>query len=350
MLANYSVGGISSHLLHMPQFIITWVTFFGIGVAIYLTYIISNGNSLPLMECLGLDVFRELPSRKSLYMDVNMYVVRKILDVVMVVPFVATNISICNLVVSAAGTFSSAHGFIHFNYLWASACTIFMFLVEELGEYAYHFAEHKIPVLWEFHKVHHSAHQLNPLTAKRIHPISLLFSGTTRGVMTGIAAGGLVIIFGISATEALALSLVASKIFIIATLDPLKHSHFRIGLGAFDRLLISPHMHQIHHSKAKAHWDKNFGTTISLFDWMFGTAYKPSKGEQPIYGISGYSKEKIQAYNTLYGAYIAPFVKAAHIVRGYVERGAKKPPIKSKNSAQAGEPPLDRLEGLGRPR
>ncbi len=349
MLEKYSLEDISSHLLHMPQFIITWITFFGIGVAFYLTYVISNRDSLPLVECLGLDVFREVSSRKSLYMDLNMYLVRKVLDVIMILPFAAANITICNLVVSGAGTLLPAHGFVHFNYLWASVCTIFMFLVEELGEYAYHFAEHKIPILWEFHKVHHSAHQLNPLTAKRIHPVSLFFSGATRGVMTGIAAGGLVVIFGISATEALALSLVASKIFIIATLDPLKHSHFRIGLGVFDRVLVSPHMHQIHHSKSRPHWDKNFGTTISLFDWMFGTAYKPAKGEQPIYGISGYSNEKLQAYNTLHGAYITPFVRAGSIARGYIGRGAKNRPTKPINSAQAGEPALDRLEKLGRP-
>jgi sterol desaturase/sphingolipid hydroxylase (fatty acid hydroxylase superfamily) len=323
VFADHPLWYYSDQLLHMHQFMVTWIVFFGAGSCIYVAYIVKKKDVMPLAECLGFHAFRDATARKSLYMDAVMYGIGKIFGLFILVPFAVLNLATCALIVSALQYVIPDRGLLCFNYLWAAACTIFMFLVEECAEYTYHLAEHKFPVLWEFHKVHHSAHQLNPLTAKRIHPVSTFLASTTRGIMTGVAAGGLVVIFDISAAEALALSLVASKIFIIATLDPLKHSHFCISLGIFDRILVSPHMHQIHHSKKKAHWDKNFGTTISLFDWIFGTAYKPSRDERPIYGISGHSDEQMRSYNTFYGAYVRPFIRSARIARDVIGRGSK---------------------------
>lgn len=304
-----------SSFLHMPQFIVTWAVFFGSGCLIYLIYILKNRRAIPFYECIGFKNFRQKMFRKSLYMDVTMYAVGKFTDFVIMAPFIAANVFACGLIISFSDAFFPFRQAASFNYACAAGCTIVMFLAAELSEYIFHISEHKFPFLWEFHKVHHSAHHLNPLTAKRNHPVSLLIGGSARGFLTGLAAGVLVSVFAISTAEALALSLVASKIFIIATLDPLKHSHFPISLGFFDRVLISPHMHQIHHSKKRIHWDKNFGTNVSIFDWLFGTGYKPVRGEQPVYGISGLSDEKLQTYNTLYGAYLYPLVKSLNIAR-----------------------------------
>jgi sterol desaturase/sphingolipid hydroxylase (fatty acid hydroxylase superfamily) len=311
--------------------------FFGAGIIIYLSYLFRNRQKLSILECLGLQEFRDAAFKKSLYMDFTMYIIGKLTDFVAMAPYVAMNLTASKLVTSAVSVCLPNYQSIEFSYFWAALCTVLMFLAAEFSEYGFHFVEHKTPFLWEFHKVHHSAHQLNPLTAKRNHPVSLLLGGASRGFMTGLAAGIIVSVFGISMIEALALSLVASKIFIIATLDPLKHSHYNISLGAFDRLLISPHMHQIHHSKQKAHWDKNFGTNLSIFDWAFGTAYKPRRGEKPVYGISGHSREKLQSYNTLYGAYIVPIIRAANMVRRHFRKGVPAKPTGTQTENQAAE-------------
>lgn len=305
----------STQLTHLPQFVITWSIFFAAGAVVYIAYLAKNRRALPIIDCLGITYLREMAYRKSLYMDAFIYLAGKLTDSLILIPYIFVNVAVSRTVVDLAKNVVPIHEPASFNLIWASLCTILMFLAVELSEYVFHFAEHKFPVLWEFHKLHHSALELNPLTSHRHHPVSTLLAGILRGFMTGIVSGAIVYEFNISNVEAVALSLVASKIFIIATLDPLKHSHFKISFGIFDRLLISPYMHQIHHSKIKIHWDRNFGTNLSIFDWIFGTAYKPAKGERIIYGISGHNDDKMQAYNTLYGAYVTPLIKSAKIIR-----------------------------------
>ena len=52
----------------------------------------------------------------------------------------------------------------------------------------------------------------------------------------------------------------------------LRHSHVWITYGRImERLLISPAQHQIHHSKNKVHFDRNFGVVLAIWDGMFGT-------------------------------------------------------------------------------
>ena len=68
--------------------------------------------------------------------------------------------------------------------------TITLTLVNDFLSYLIHFALHKIPILWEFHKVHHSATTMNPMTQYRIHPVELILNNARGiigfGVVTGI--------------------------------------------------------------------------------------------------------------------------------------------------------------------
>lgn len=238
-------------------------------------------------------------------MDVIIYFVRKLTDFIFVLPgtFVSAAVS--------SGIFLALGHFLEYtpmavNYWITFFCTTVMILAVEFSDYLAHYLEHKVPFLWELHKVHHSADFLNPLTSKRGHSLPLISEGMISGAVNGVPAGIFMFLFGFSLVEALALNAVASKLLTICTLDPLKHSHVPVGLGWFDRIFISPHMHQVHHSKVQAHWDKNFGTNLSIFDWLFGTGYKPRRGEEVVFGISGYSDASLQKFNTFFGAYITP--------------------------------------------
>ena len=51
----------------------------------------------------------------------------------------------------------------------------------------------------------------------------------------------------------------------------LRHSHVAISFGVFEKVFISPAQHQIHHSAAKAHLDKNFGASLAIWDKFFGS-------------------------------------------------------------------------------
>jgi hypothetical protein len=97
---------------------------------------------------------------------------------------------------------------------------------------------------------------LNPLTTKRGHSLPIAYGGIAGGVLSGIPAGIFAFLFGLTLTDVLFLGAVGSRIGTLATLDPLKHSHFPVNFGWLDRILISPHMHQVHHSSLTPHLDK----------------------------------------------------------------------------------------------
>jgi sterol desaturase/sphingolipid hydroxylase (fatty acid hydroxylase superfamily) len=299
-----------SYFMSFPQFAITWGMFFGAGLLTFAFQLYRNRGQFAIKEMLDHCIPFSPWNSKSFHMDVLLYVYRKFTDFVFLTPGVAV------MALAAAFTDLVLRRLLgdmtpyHVGYVATFICTIGIFLAAELADYVVHYLEHKVPVLWELHKVHHSADFLNPLTAKRGHSLPLLYGGAMAGMITGPTAGVFMYVFGISLPEALLLKAVAGKIFTVWTLDPLKHSHIPVGLGWFDCFLISPHMHQIHHSKLQPHWDRNFGTNLSIFDWLFRTGYRPAKGEKIVFGISGYSDNSLQKFNTIKGAFITPMLRS----------------------------------------
>ena len=297
------------NFLHLPQFMVTWTIFFGCGIVICLLSAVRQNFKFALKDLVEHCMPTNILTDKSFQMDLKIYLIGKLSYSIIALPSLLINGSVIVLVSSSLHEAIPGGTKLPFNPAWAAACTVVMFVVAEFAEVLCHYAEHKIPFLWELHKVHHSAVSLNPLTAKRTHPLAMVLEEIAAGLMTAVPGGLFVFLFAITPAEAMTLCLVASRVFAIATLAPLKHSHHQISLGLFDRVLISPHMHQIHHSSAQQHWDKNFGTNLSVFDWIFGTAYKPNTGEKVIYGISGCSDVTLQNYNTLNGAYVQPVIR-----------------------------------------
>lgn len=302
-------------IIHAPQLLITWTMFFGFGLAFYVAYIAKNRAKFSLRglakHCVPFNVLTE----KSFHTDVKIYIIGKLTGSFIVIPAIFLTAVCCNAYSSLAHLLFPDFKNLEFSIFYASICTIVVFVVVEFSDFICHYVEHKVPFLWELHKVHHSAQTLNPLTSKRGHPVGMALEAIVRGLLTAVPGGLFMFLFGLSVVEATSLSWVASKVFILLTLDPLKHSHLPISLGFFDKFLISPHMHQIHHSKVQAHWDKNFGTNLSIFDWMFGTAYRPSRNEMPVFGISGLKDETLMKYNSLYGSYVAPLTRSYRKIR-----------------------------------
>lgn len=63
-----------------------------------------------------------------------------------------------------------------------AAFTVASALAADLMFYLHHLALHKRRFLWEFHKVHHSAEVLTPLTDYRAHPLEILTYTSRRGL------------------------------------------------------------------------------------------------------------------------------------------------------------------------
>jgi sterol desaturase/sphingolipid hydroxylase (fatty acid hydroxylase superfamily) len=186
--------------------------------------------------------------------------------------------------------------------------TAMLFLSYELGYWFNHWLSHKVPLLWEFHKVHHSAQVLTPLTNFRVHPVYTWIFANILAFSAAIANGIGNFMFGDTAYQyALSDTNIILVLFIHAYVH-LQHSHVWISFrGMLGRILVSPAHHQVHHSDNPKHFDKNFGSCLALWDWMFGTLYVPQKEREPLtFGFA----DRPDAH-TLKGELINPLIDAA---------------------------------------
>jgi sterol desaturase/sphingolipid hydroxylase (fatty acid hydroxylase superfamily) len=169
-----------------------------------------------------------------------------------------------------------------------------------------HYLLHKLPLMWTFHKVHHSALTLIPVTNLRFHPVQevwdalwnnagvgawiALFSYLTSSRLTGVT------ILGINA-----LILISCFSF-----HHLRHSHIYMRYPIWlERVVMSPAQHQIHHSREIRHLDQNFGLFFSCWDQLFGTiAYS-----EPMPAANLGLTEAQQNYRTVWNLFAMPFVE-----------------------------------------
>jgi sterol desaturase/sphingolipid hydroxylase (fatty acid hydroxylase superfamily) len=187
-----------------------------------------------------------------------------------------------------------------------SIATVCMFLAYEFGYWLDHYLSHRIPLLWDFHRVHHTAEVLSPLTNFRVHPIDSLVFGNILGICLGITGGVLSWLqlgspFEIGGTNLILV------VFLFVTVH-LQHSHVWIATtGLLGRVILSPAHHQIHHSDNPRHFNKNFGSCLSIWDWVFGTLYVPDRNRERLnFGVS----LQTNADHTAVGSLISPFVQA----------------------------------------
>ncbi|MBL91377.1 MAG: fatty acid hydroxylase [Myxococcales bacterium] len=165
--------------------------------------------------------------------------------------------------------------------------TLILFIGWDLSRYVLHRLLHTVPFLWEFHKVHHSAEVLTPFTLYRSHPVeSMLYA--LRGVLVVSAITGTFFYFFKSqAIQYEVLSVNVLGFFFNFTGGNLRHSHVWLSYGKkFEHIFISPAQHQVHHSVDEEHFNKNYGTWLSVWDWLSGTLYVTSEKEGLRFGLS----------------------------------------------------------------
>lgn len=193
------------------------------------------------------------------------------------------------------------------SWLAVAAMTFALWLAYEFAYWLDHMLSHKIPALWAFHKVHHSAETLSPLTVFRVHPVDSIVFYNIVAVVTGVISGVMHWLVGAGVSP---LTVAGTNVLLIAsvfTIKHLHHSHVWISWrGAWGRLILSPAHHQIHHSVAPEHHDRNFGETLAVFDWLAGTLHQPqAKRERLIFGV-----EDMPDPHSVRGSLVAPFADA----------------------------------------
>ena len=193
-------------------------------------------------------------------------------------------------------------------YVTRSVITAMLFLAYELGYWFNHWLSHKVPVLWEFHKVHHTAEVLTPLTNFRVHPIYGWIFANILAVSVAVANGLGNYMFGETAYQYAFNDTNIILVLFIHAYVHLQHSHMWISFrGLAGRIFVSPAHHQVHHSNNPEHFDKNFGSCLALWDWMFGTLYVPAKEREPlVFGFPDHPNA-----HTVKGELVDPLINAA---------------------------------------
>lgn len=199
---------------------------------------------------------------------------------------------------------------------------VMLTLAYDFSTYVTHWLHHRVPMLWEFHKVHHSAEVLTPVTLYRKHPVYDLLGTVTDLALVGPVQGVILFLFGVDAPVLLLMG--GNALYTVFNLlgSNLRHSHVWIAFGAIaGRIVISPAAHQVHHSTAERHWNKNFGEMFAVWDWMFGTLYLPGRDpETLVFGVAGAER---QEHPTLWTAYVVPLRNCGRMLINALARASR---------------------------
>lgn len=188
--------------------------------------------------------------------------------------------------------------------------TISMLLAYDISYYLYHNLQHRIPVLWELHKVHHSAEVMVGTTKDRVHPLDDIMNRVWDGLITG-PIYGLWLFCAFNPTELTILGINVYVLRNIIMMDFVRHTHLKVSFGKLvNRVILCPHYHQLHHSTNPKHFDKNFGLMLSVWDRMFGTLHVPEPNESFAFGLGHEGAE----YQSTTGLYVLPMQKIARLM------------------------------------
>lgn len=134
------------------------------------------------------------------------------------------------------------------------------FIVLDGVIYAQHVVFHHVPVLWRLHRMHHADLDLDVTTALRFHPFEILIS-------LGIKIAA-VVIFGIPAGAVMMFEIVLNGAAMFNHANASVPERIEPWLRAF---VVTPQMHEVHHSLVRQDTDSNFGFNLSVWDRLCGT-------------------------------------------------------------------------------
>jgi len=146
----------------------------------------------------------------------------------------------------------------------------------DLLDYWWHRANHRVGLLWRFHKVHHADTHLDATTALRFHPGELLVSAVVKASW--------ILLLGPSA---LAFALFEASVSLAS-----QFHHSNLDLpgrleGGLERVLVTPRFHSSHHTVTPRTREANFSTILVAWDHLFGTYRDPEGEDLETLGLPG---------------------------------------------------------------
>lgn len=154
-------------------------------------------------------------------------------------------------------------------------------LILDIFTYWWHRANHEVPLLWRFHRVHHYDRFLDTTSAVRFHAGEVLISAAVRGALV-------VALFDIPFATVVLFEglLVASAAF----------HHANIALpAAFERAMarvwVTPSIHWVHHHAVRRDTDSNYCALLSVWDRVFGSASRTDRTPNMPIGLEGEGRD-----------------------------------------------------------
>lgn len=172
--------------------------------------------------------------------------------------------------------------------VWGQLLTLFV--ARDFIQWNVHRLLHRSERLWEFHKVHHSVQQMGFAAHLRFHWMETVIYRTLEYIPLAMIGFGIQDFF---------------IVHILATaIGHFNHSNFRLPLGPLRYFLNNPQMHIWHHAKQMPHrYGANYGISLSIWDYIFRTAYIPEDGRDIELGF-----EEVEKYpNTFVQQQTYPF-------------------------------------------
>lgn len=141
-----------------------------------------------------------------------------------------------------------------------------MFVIADFIQWNVHRMLHKVPALWEFHKVHHSVKEMGFAAHLRFHWMETIIYKSIQYIPLAMIGFGIDDFFLV-------------HIFSVA-IGHLNHSNLYITYGPLKYIFNNPAMHIWHHAKHLPDGSAgvNYGLSLSIWDYLFGTVYLPSSG------------------------------------------------------------------------
>lgn len=177
---------------------------------------------------------------------------------------------------------------------WIIGVALFDFV-----SYWFHRMSHKVPLLWRFHRVHHSDTTMDSSTYFRGHPIeTFLWFGVSNILTAGV--------FGLDLYTLGIYFLVSTPFFIS------EHANLRFPVwldNTFGLIFTTPNLHKVHHEQDQYYTDSNYADIFILWDRIFGT-YKYKKVQDMKYGLAEFDEDKKQTFWYLMKS---PFINIARV-------------------------------------
>lgn len=159
---------------------------------------------------------------------------------------------------------------------WPFAAQVLLaLLLMELGKYAAHRMHHALPSLWWLHAMHHSPQRFTALNNFRFHPVNYAINFTI-GVLP-------MLLIGIPADVMWAYLAITQPVLMM------QHANLDLRNPWLDKIFVTPRSHLWHHDADEQAGQLNFGSSILLWDHVFGSYRKLQTGQMQPARIGLYS-------------------------------------------------------------